>query len=178
MAVLSFSLMNEEVPEGTFHCGNNSIERQISSAYYATLLQQAYGYKVMLSNKIVGYYMICPRRIELATMNRIEGDEYNSGATDCFMALHINYLAIDEKYHRQSIGTYTLKGIIRTVERISQQIPIRLITIDALAYYHEWYMAIGFRDIPGIKVVDDIIPMYMDCISDMRKKLLDDYCEV
>ncbi|MGN0141035.1 MAG: hypothetical protein ACI4AD_02330, partial [Roseburia sp.] len=67
---------------------------------------------------------------------------------------------------------------ISNIQGISQKIPIRLITIDALSVYHEWYERIGFRDIPGTECTDDIIPMYMDCISDVHRKLLDEYCEI
>lgn len=170
--------MDTEVPEGTFDCGNNSIERLISSTYYATLLQQAYGYKVILDDIVVGYYMIYPKKIEIAIMDAIEGDEYNSEITDYFIAIHIGYLAIDKSYQGNHVGTYVLKGIISNIQGISQKIPIRLITIDALSVYHEWYERIGFRDIPGTECTDDIIPMHMDCISDVHRKLLDEYCEI
>lgn len=178
MAILKYSMMDKDVPEGTFICGNNSIESLISSTYYATLLQQAYGYKVIWNDIIVGYYMIYPKKINFDVMESIEGDEYNSGVVDCYNAVHIGYLAIDKTYQGNHIGTYVLKGIISSINIICKSVPFRMITIDALGVYHDWYQKIGFRDIPNSKNNDDIIPMYMDCISDEHRILLDEYCKL
>lgn len=178
MGKLTCSLMSSEIREGDFNCGNETIENTICSAYYSTLLRQTYGYQICIDNKVVGYYMIYLKRINIDTMEKIEGDEYNGGIIDYYISAHINYIAIDKKCQQKKIGTNVLKGIISDILQKSSDIPIRLITLEALHVYHEWYKSIGFRDIPGADVKNDIIPMYMDCMSEYERKQLDLYYQV
>lgn len=178
MSKLTCSLMNSEVHEGDFDCGNDTIESTICSAYYSTLLHQTYGYQICMDDKIVGYYMIYLKEINIDVMEKIEGDEYNSGVIDYYISAHINYIAIDKKYQQKKIGTHVLKGIISDILKKSKDIPIRLITLDALNVYHEWYKTIGFRDIPGMDAKNDITPMYMDCMGEYERKQLDLYYQI
>lgn len=178
MGKLSFKLMSDEVHQGEFCCGNNSIETTICSSYYATLLKQAYAYKICDDDVIVGYYMIYLKKINLNVMEKLENDEYNSGVVDGFISAHISYIAIaDNKQHRK-YGTYTLKGIIKNLLFLSRSLPIRLITLDALERYEAWYYGIGFRRIPGMDNSNGIIPMYMDCMSFEEKNKRDEYCQI
>ena len=178
MGTLSFKLMPNEVYQGEFYCGNNSIETSICSSYYATLLKQAYAYQICDGDIVVGYYMIYLKRINLDIMERLEDDEYNSGVVDGYTSAHISYIAIaDDKQHNK-YGTYALKGIIKNILLLSKNLPIRLITLDALSEYENWYYDIGFRKIPGMDNSDGIIPMYMDCMSREEKNRRDEYCQV
>ena len=81
--------MDREVTD--FSCGNASIDQQIRESYFATLLKQAYGYRIELQGKTVGYYMLYFKNINLQTMNNIMGDEYDGGLINYYMAVHIRY---------------------------------------------------------------------------------------
>lgn len=92
------------------------------------------------------------------------------------MAMHIRYLAIDKKFQNKGIGTVVLRGIIAEILKLSQIYPIRIITIDALGEYYEWYKKIGFRDIPGIENNGITYPMFMDCMSKEEARKLKEFC--
>ena len=177
MSELKCTLIDNEVHEGEFDCANESIEKAICLSYYSTLLRQTYGYKVCVKDIVVGYYMIYLKPICIDTMERIEGDEYQGGIIDYYTSAHIEYIAIDKRYQDHKIGTNLLRGIICSILKVSQNVPIRLITLDALGKYHEWYKKIGFRDIPDQKIENDIYPMYMDCMSSEEVEKLNDYYE-
>lgn len=162
-----------------FKCANPSIEIQVRDSYFITLLKQAYGHKIMIGDRVVGYYMLYFKGIQLDEVNRIMEEEYQSGMADYYMTMHIRYLAIDERLQHKGIGTRVLQGIIVEILKLSKIYPIRLITIDALSEYHEWYKAIGFKDIPGRGFDGNTYPMFMDCMSEEEvirlKELNDDY---
>ena len=49
--------LQEDVPKGSFYCGNGSIERMIEDSYFVTQLQHAFAFKVYDDrNYIIGYY--------------------------------------------------------------------------------------------------------------------------
>ena len=161
-----------------FSCGNPSIDQQIRESYYATLLKQAYGYQIKAEDKTVGYYMLYFKNINTDIVNDIMDNEFSSGLVDYYIAVHIRYLAIDKNLQHQGIGTVVLKGIIQQIISFSKIYPIRIITLDALMEYYEWYKGIGFRDIPGGTDDGIIRAMYMDCMDMRELEKLEDYCEL
>ena len=177
MRALSLKLMPYEVSQGEFCCGNNSIETSICSSYYATLLKQAYAYQICEGNIIIGYCMVYLKRISLDIMKSVENDEYNSGIVDGYTSAHISYIAIAADKQHRGYGTLTLKGIIKNILELSKRLPIRLITLDALPEYEDWYCGIGFREIPCANNFSDIIPMYMDCMSNEEKNKRAEYSQ-
>ena len=156
--------MDEEVT--FFRCGNSSIEQQIKDSYFATLLKQAYGHKILIDGKCVGYYMLMFKHIELDDINQIMCDEYQSDIANYYTSIHIKYLAIDERYQNNKIGTTVLRAILSQILKLSMKYPIRIITIDALDKYYEWYKAIGFRDMPSREYDGVTHPMFMDCMTE------------
>lgn len=174
MSKLTCQLMDRDVTG--FTCGNNSIDRQVEESYYATLLKQAYGYQIKLDNKIVGYYMLYFKNINLQIVNDILEEEYDSNFVNYYIAAHIRYLAIDKQLQHKSLGTYVLKGLISEILRLSKSYPIRIITLDALLEYYDWYKSIGFRDIPGKEHDGITVAMYMDCMSAEEAEKLQVYC--
>ena len=164
MAELKCPLMDKEVVD--FCCDNNSIEQQVRDSYYITLLRQAYGHKIMLDGIVLGYYMLYFKEISLEEVNSIMGDEYESNMMEYYTAVHIRYLAIDKVYQHNGFGTMALQGFLKRILELSKNYPIRIITIDAIALFHEWYKKIGFRDIPGKKFDGIVYPMYVDCMSE------------
>lgn len=174
MSKIICQLMDKEIKN--FTCGNDSIDREIEDSYYATLLKQAYGYQIKIDNKIVGYYMLYFKNINMQIVNDIMEDEYDSNLVNYYMAVHLRYLAISEQLQHKSIGTVVLRGIINEILKLSKTYPIRIITLDALLEYYEWYKKIGFRDIPGKEKDGITIAMYMDCMSIEEAEKLQDYC--
>lgn len=174
MCKIKCPLMDEEILE--FNCANQSIEQQIRDSYFITLLKQAYGHKIIIDDKVVGYYMLYFKGVQLDDINSIMGEEFESNMADYYMAMHIRYLAIDKKFQNKGIGTVVLRGIIAEILKLSQIYPIRIITIDALGEYYEWYKKIGFRDIPGIENNGITYPMFMDCMSKEEARKLKEFC--
>ena len=83
--------------------------------------------------------------------------------------LFIRYIAIDEKYQHNRIGTATIQAIIKNVELLAANWPVRVITIDARENLVMWYEKLGFRKMvyntPGQDGVT--VSMFLDC---MQKK--------
>lgn len=174
MREIKCPLMDKEVTE--FKCANSSIEQQIEDAYFITLLKQAYGHQIVIDGTVIGYYMLYFKGIQLEEINKIMEEDYESNMADYYMAMHIRYLAIDERLQHKGIGTRVLKGIIAEILRLSKIYPIRIITIDALSEYYEWYKTIGFKDIPGREFDGNTYAMFMDCMSEAELEKLDEYC--
>lgn len=174
MSEIKCLLMDKEVTG--FKCANPSIEQQIKDSYFITLLKQAYGHQIVIDDITIGYYMLYFKGIQLEEINKIMEEEYSSNMADYYMAMHIRYLAIDERLQHKGIGTRVLKGIIAEILRLSKIYPIRIITIDALSEYYEWYKKIGFRDIPGRKTDGNTYPMFMDCMSKTELGKLVEFC--
>ena len=86
--------------------------------------------------------MLYFKGIQLDEINKIMGEEYESNMTNYYMAIHIRYLAIDVRLQHNGIGTRVLQGIVAEILKLSKIYPIRIITIDALSEYHEWYKTI------------------------------------
>jgi GNAT superfamily N-acetyltransferase len=168
-------LMDSDVID--FKCANASIEQQISESYFPTLMKQAYAHQIILDKTVIGYYMLHFKRIKLDDINEIYEEDYESNFIDYYMAMHIKYLAIDERLQHKGIGTRILQSIIIQILRLSKEYPIRIITIDALSEYYDWYRKIGFKDIPGRKFDGNTYPMFMDCMSEDDYKRLKSYCE-
>ncbi len=101
MSEIKCPLMDCDVT--SFKCGNDSIEQQIKDSYYITLLKQAYGYKILIDGKIVGYYMLYFKEIELELIGDIMGEDYESNMSQSYTAMHIRYLAIDSRVQRLSL---------------------------------------------------------------------------
>lgn len=174
MSEVKCPLMDKDVKG--FKCANSSIEQQIEDSYYITLLKQAYGHQIICDGRIIGYYMVHFKGIQLEEVNRIMQEEYVSNMADYYMAIHIRYFAIDVRLQHKGIGKKVFQGILADLLRVSMIYPIRLITIDALSEYHEWYKKIGFKDIPG-RVSDGItIAMYLDCLTSEGAKILSEFC--
>ena len=82
-------------------------------------------------------------------------------------AVHIRYIAIDEKYQHNRIGTATIQTIIKNVKMLAVNWPIRVITIDAREDLVTWYEKLGFRKMvcntPGQNGVT--VSMFLDCMQ-------------
>lgn len=131
MGILQFKRVTQDVENIELSCGVTSIDKYVKESYYPILTQHAYAYSIMNDNTVLGYYQILFREIKLEDFPK-EISEYNAGVKqDTISAVHIRYIAVDEKYQKHKIGTSTLKVIIIDVQELSNCWPIRVITIDA-----------------------------------------------
>lgn len=167
MGTLQFKRVTQSVELIPFDCGIASINNYVKSSYYPTIVQHAYAYSVMYGDKILGYYMVHFRDIEIDGFPE-EISDYNPGVKDDKVsAVHIKFIAIDEKYQGKKIGTSVLKIIIKNVEELANSWPIRIITIDARSDLVEWYKRQGFeqmkKNTPGQDGVTEA--MYYDCMK-------------
>ena len=181
MEILQFKKVTQEVENCQFDCGVCSINEYVKNSYYPTITQQAYAYSIMSRGKILGYYQILLREILLEEFPEDIAD-YDSGVKDGkISAIHIRYIAIDEKYQRNKIGTGTLQTIIKDVQEFSNSWPIRVITIDARVDLVSWYESIGFvkmkMNTPGLDGTS--VAMYFDCMryTEDLEEYLDNLCE-
>lgn len=164
MGEIYTELMDEEVKETSFTCGNESIDRKIYNSYYSTLLQQTYAYKIIIKDLICGYYLYHFQVIEADTSEKICGDEFNGGIYNEYMSLHIEYLAIEKDKQHNKIGKTVLLGIIKQTMELVEQYPIRAITLEAVDEYHDWYKKLGFIDIYD-ESENGLWLMYYDCLK-------------
>lgn len=177
MGKIFIEKLDRDVSEKEFDCGNSSINKQVQESFFPTLLQHAYAYRVSVSDRIVGYYMIKLRTIDLEKAP-LEIGEFRCSLIDECNAVHIKYIAIDKNFQNKKIGTYVLKTIVMQVLNMCQIFPITLITLDALPDKYDWYKARGFIafDEKELQKSQATIPMYVSCI--LNKEAVNDYCRV
>lgn len=156
-----------------FDCGNRSINDKIKNGYYATLLKEGYAYEVCLSGVVIGHYMVTIVPLQYHSDYTI-GEGKNS-----FTAIKLEYLAIDRLYQHFGNGTQVLKYIIQEAKEYSEKIPIRFLSIDALAEKVDWYIDRGFQ----LYNPDDrnhaaiTVPMYVDFCDMIAVEAYCDSCE-
>ena len=135
--------LQEDVPKGSFYCGNGSIERMIEDSYFVTQLQHAFAFKVYDDrNYIIGYYMITFQEVWLSEFTQEEIREYYSenyfGNRDNgkIPVIYIRYIAIDKALQGRGLGTWLLGYIITEVKRLIENgWPVRLII---LSVFEKW----------------------------------------
>ncbi len=177
MGTLQFKRVTQEVEKLPFDCGVASINEYVKNSYYPTIVQHAYAYSIISKEKILGYYQVMFREIELGDFPEDISD-YNPGVKeDKISAVHIRYIAVDKNFHGHKIGTGTLQTIIKDVEELADVWPIRVITIDARLDLVEWYERQGFIKMKNNTVGQDIatVAMYFDCMK--YSKELEEYLE-
>lgn len=120
--------------------------------------------------------MLLFRKIVLNTCPSKISDYYSEKMDYC-VSIHIDFLAIDSCFQHKGIGTSVLKTIIATCKRLIPFIPVRLITLDALKEYYEWYCKNGFVAFDEKDLTNDCptIPMYMDCITNENAEKITEY---
>lgn len=171
MGKLQFIEVDSKVEDIIFDCGIESINNYIRESYYPHIVQNAYTYNIMYKDIILGYYQIMFREIKLEDFPEEISDystEINNGKLS---AVHIRFIAIDEKYQKNGIGTAVLHTIIEKVRQLSIFWPIRVITIDAKLDLIGWYSKIGFNKMINNTVGQDgtTEAMYFDCMNHMNQ---------
>ena len=161
MGKLQFIEVDNKVEDAIFDCGIESINNYIRESYYPHIVQNAYTYSIMYKDIILGYYQIMFREIKLEDFP----EEISDYSTD------IRFIAIDEKYQKNGIGTAVLHTIIEKVRQLSIFWPIRVITIDAELDLIGWYSEIGFNKMIHNTAGQDgtTEAMYFDCMNHMNQ---------
>ena len=171
MSQLIYELLQEDVPEGSFSCGNAAIDSWVFQSYYVTLLQHGYAYRIMGNGTILGYFMIMFRNVEPYECPEEISDYREENLCSQIPSVCIKYIAIDKRYQRRGIGTQALRFIINFIKRHAEVMPIRLITIDAVENLVEWYKKEGFVKMPFNPQSQEGVTVYMyfDCIRNPEK---------
>lgn len=176
MSRLDFSRIEGPV-EADFSCANHSIDEMIKNSFYLDKLRRCYTFKIAHKSKVVGYYMIGLKRFSLSELEP-PLDDYSIGRYDDIYAVHIQYIAINEKYQHKGIGTRTLRFIMEDVHAMSSYFPIRMLTLNALNELVEWYQSLGFKTIDVDVQNSETILMYRDFLSDDELKELEKLTEL
>lgn len=176
MSKLTYKFLRENIEDGSFDCGVESINQYVVDSFWATLLQHGYAYQIFYGKIVVGYYMITFNHIQIEDCPEILS-EYTSGISNFLYSVEIKYLAIDKKYQRKKIGTSVLPSIIKSIKDCALEFPVRLITIDARNDLIEWYKSLGFVELPYNPEWQNgyTTKMYIDCM--IRKKEFQEYLE-
>lgn len=168
METLLFEKVTADVEKTSFDCGIGSINEYVKESYYPAIVQHAYAYSIVAEkhNITLGYYQVLFREIEINDFPEdIAGyDPEIKGGT--ISSIHIRFIAIDKKYHKNGIGTSSLKIIIKNIMDFTESVPIRVITIDARSDLIDWYRELGFKEMLKNTVGQDgvTIAMYFDCL--------------
>lgn len=157
-------------------CGVPSIDALINKSYYATLLKYGHAYEVVLNSKVIGYYMITSRIIN---SNSIKNNEdYDCGFLEQkFGAIKLEYIAIKKDMQHKTYGTLILGAIIRIIQEISKQLPIRYIILDALNEKIPWYKRFNFCEFNYSTNDKLTTPMYYDCLTEEQLLTISKYIE-
>ena len=159
------------------NCGNNSINKKLEEAYTLFLLRQGYTYAIRTDTKLLGYYMVTFRKISVHEWETHEINDYMSNMSQDYFSLHLQVIAIDEKYQHHGVGTMILRDLMKQAKELSLRWPIRFMTLDALSDKYKWYNELGFKP---INVNENYasgyyIRMYYDCIE--CRDTIEDYFE-
>lgn len=119
MGKLQFIEVDNKVEDATFDCGIESINNYIRESYYPHIIQNAYTYSIMYKDIILGYYQIMFREIKLEDFPEEISDYSTEINNSKLSAVHIRFIAIDEKYQKNGIGTAVLHTIIEKVRQLS-----------------------------------------------------------
>ena len=165
MGSLQFNLVTKIVEDTTFDCGISSINGYVKNSFLPLITQQAYTYSIKYGSVLLGYYQIMFREIELEDIS----DEFSiydaSLKGNKISSVYIRFLAIDKEHQRRKIGTNVIKIIIKQVETISNNWPVRIITIDGRNDLIDWYHQLGFVEMQNNTSGQDgtTTAMYYNC---------------
>lgn len=166
MGILQFRKVTQSVENSPFDCGVESINYYVRHSYYPLIIQQAYAYSVASKDKVLGYYQVLFRDIELDKFPEHIAEYRFDDHYLKLTALHIRYIAIDKKYQRLGIGTSVMRTIIKNCRELADVWPVRVITLDANVNLVRWYSGFDFRKTLSNTAGQDGVTtmMFLDCM--------------
>ena len=171
MGQLKFTVLQDDVHQGEFDCGVQSINDMIVNSYFVTLLQHCYAYKVTSDDQLLGYCMVMLQNVDISKFPQEQFEEFDPTFCEVLPTMYIKYLAIEESIQRNGIGTIVLEGLIQMIRKYAEKLPIRVITIDAMNHLVNWYSKEGFKRMPKNKAGQEgtTTYMYLDCLKNPEK---------
>lgn len=165
MGLLQFKRVTRDVESNSFDCGIKSINEYVKESYFSSITQQAYAYGIFSEGLLLGYYQIFFREINLTDFPDEMSDYFSEINDNKISSLHIHFIAIQKEYQRNKIGSSTIKVIIQGVKELSENWPIRVITLDSRNELVEWYKKEGFKIMKNNTFGQDgvSVAMYLDC---------------
>jgi GNAT superfamily N-acetyltransferase len=166
MAKLDFELVTDSASLKGFDCGVESINKYVEESYYPSLAQHAYAYNIIGGGKSLGYIQFLFRDVDLDYFPDDISDIDTGVKENVLPAVHIRYIAINQRYQRHKIGSAALKTAISRIEKLAEDWPISMITIDARCDLVGWYEREGFKMMTKNKPGQDgyTVAMYYSCI--------------
>ena len=160
MSELRLTVMTEDIPPNSISCGIRSIDDRFKDAYSKTLCKQGLAYNILVDGHLVGNCMI--RLVWLCD----ENEEYYVTDQE-YIAFERSYIAIDTRVQQMGIGKRVLTRLMSDAEKLSRNLPIRFLVIDALDDKQQWYLDAGFEEYPKREDLRYLgtIPMRIDFID-------------
>lgn len=151
-----------------FRSDNPSLNNYLNSnAYYEHIMHFANTKVVKISNRVIAYFTMQAKEIQI---NEEYGDSF------CYPLVYLKYLAVDENFQGNGIGTALLQYIILKSEEFSKFVGLRCLLIDALNEKIDWYHDRGFELLDDTSTSNSpTTQMYFDF---RNQALIDDYMEV
>ncbi|MBQ6982253.1 MAG: GNAT family N-acetyltransferase [Synergistaceae bacterium] len=177
MRTLRFKKVTQSVESSPFDCGVRSINEYVRWSYYPMLTHQAYAYSIMSRDKILGYYQVMFKDINLDKFPAHIADYSFDDDYRKTTAIHLRYIAIDKKYQGLKIGTAALEVIMGKCRKLADNWPVRVITIDAKVNLIQWYRKFDFQEMPRNAESQDGVTVSMYYAFTTYDKELLEYCE-
>lgn len=168
--------LDKDVGIQVFDCGEPQINELINKAYYPHILHQINAYTIKVAGAIVGYVAISVVGVSL---DMSDGDisDYCDGCST-FGAVKINFIGIDKRVQRKGIGTAVIKILIKRIMNYGKDLPIRILTLDAISTKIDWYKERGFKCLNQDSDKSSFTKaMYLDLMDEQHKQLIQKYCE-
>lgn len=156
---LEFKLLDHDPDLDSFCCENGTIQTMLEGSYFAVVRHQGLAYAVLRNGDIVGYCMIKVGAVEYKDPEAYDESDNQYGA------VFIKYIIVDKAARGQKIGGTMLNTLIQVAKRFSAQLPIRMLVIDALTEYCDWYKTFGFQFLVGKNELSNTNTMFIDFIN-------------
>lgn len=156
---LEFRLLDSDPDLDSFHCENGTIQTMVQSSYFTMVRHQGLAYAVIRDGDTVGYCMIKVGAVEYKDPEAYDESDNQYGA------IFIKYIVVDKPVRGQKIGRTMLNTLIQAAEQFSKQLPVRLLVIDALTEYCDWYKTFGFQFLMEKNERSNTNTMFIDFIN-------------
>lgn len=160
MPTLNIRKIERQVDLENFSCGNGSIDGLVRDCYFTTIIKQGTAYEVRLNDTIIGYYLISVAALKFE-------DIIIRASENKYAAIHIGFIAVDSRYQHKRYGKHVLEYIIAISKKLSRDLPIRFLFLNALKEKVPWYKERGFSLLNEAEMKNDkpTVNMFMDFLD-------------